>query len=291
MSHRIYPVIKVSNLQQIGSKIEFNFLSTKNYSSSHSPSPGTRNGIIIYSSWKLNIWAEYRFNLKIWDPFISLFIVSSISKIRIIKKKKSRLVQIMRQNIRMAFLIRLTMIVSVPGIYLLINNSLEISSATPATDDEIRESINMNTNTNTRRRQQHESKYWKLKKTTKNRFVWFFLFDTFSIPNSIKGPSSSSSSRHLLAIIDEPLRTSEATTATRPAIFNFPTDSIDFKGNKTVRLALLSLIACYIFWMLAIICDEFFVPSIQILCQSKCHLSIVSKCRRVFWSFSMIFLS
>lgn len=59
----------------------------------------------------------------------------------------------------MVFLIRLTMILSVPGIYLLINNFPEISSAAAPATDGIRESINMNVNTNTRRRQQHESKY------------------------------------------------------------------------------------------------------------------------------------
>jgi hypothetical protein len=38
--------------------------------------------------------------------------------------------------------------------------------------------------------------------------------------------------------------------------------------KKNGRLAAHVLFSCYCFWMLAIICDEYFIASIQIFCQS-----------------------
>lgn len=192
----------------------------------------------------------------------------------------------MSLKLRMALIIGFTVIVCVPGMYLLINNHPETSS------DEVRKGVSMRANSQ-RRREQPESKYWwNLKKQLSfipNSMYKLSIFDSlslknFQISNSIKGPSSS---RHLLSIIDEPT-TSDSTTSsslglpTRPAqLFNFPTNPFIFYGNKSARMALHGLIACYIFWMLAIICDEYFVPSIEILCQSEWTFFL--RCLNIFF--------
>lgn len=36
-----------------------------------------------------------------------------------------------------------------------------------------------------------------------------------------------------------------------------------------IRIAFRVLISCYCFWTLAVICDEYFIGSIEILCQSQ----------------------
>lgn len=41
------------------------------------------------------------------------------------------------------------------------------------------------------------------------------------------------------------------------------------RSSKNLRMFLHVAAACYCFWMLAVVCDEYFVASIEILCQSK----------------------
>lgn len=38
--------------------------------------------------------------------------------------------------------------------------------------------------------------------------------------------------------------------------------------KKNGRLVMHMVLSCYCFWMLAIICDEYFIASIQVFCQS-----------------------
>lgn len=56
---------------------------------------------------------------------------------------------------------------------------------------------------------------------------------------------------------------------------NQPTDNTSFYNkhyNKAIHMILHGLVASYIFWMLAIICDEYFIKAIEILCQSEYNL-------------------
>jgi hypothetical protein len=57
--------------------------------------------------------------------------------------------------------------------------------------------------------------------------------------------------------------------ASRSANLHFTVDGVARGGRKTVRMFLHVLAACYCFWMLAVICDEYFVASIEVLCQSE----------------------
>lgn len=42
-----------------------------------------------------------------------------------------------------------------------------------------------------------------------------------------------------------------------------------YKRNGWLTSALHVLLSCYCFWMLALVCDEYFIASIDILCKSK----------------------
>lgn len=56
----------------------------------------------------------------------------------------------------------------------------------------------------------------------------------------------------------------------RPAIHEIPHDGIT-RGDrkKTGRIVMHVVVSCYCFLMLAVICDEYFFGSIEILCQSS----------------------
>lgn len=51
------------------------------------------------------------------------------------------------------------------------------------------------------------------------------------------------------------------------AFLNF-TQNEECAMKKNARIILHVVLACYCFWMLAIICDEYFIASIHIFCQS-----------------------
>ena len=51
--------------------------------------------------------------------------------------------------------------------------------------------------------------------------------------------------------------------------FDNTTDNDFERVEKTfLRIVLQSFLECYIFWMIAVVCDEYFIGSIEILCQS-----------------------
>lgn len=56
---------------------------------------------------------------------------------------------------------------------------------------------------------------------------------------------------------------------TRAAIMDFPSDGLNRHQRRHGWIALHILIACYCFWLLAIVCDDYFVPAIGIMCFSK----------------------
>lgn len=56
---------------------------------------------------------------------------------------------------------------------------------------------------------------------------------------------------------------------TRAAILEFPSDGLNRSQRRHGWIAFHILIACYCFWLLAIVCDDYFVPAIGIMCFSK----------------------
>ncbi|XP_031808158.1 sodium/potassium/calcium exchanger 4 isoform X2 [Sarcophilus harrisii] len=66
--------------------------------------------------------------------------------------------------------------------------------------------------------------------------------------------------------------TQEAKNCTDPAIHEFPTDLFSNKERQHGAVLLHILGALYMFYALAIVCDDFFVPSLEKICE-KLHLS------------------
>lgn len=62
---------------------------------------------------------------------------------------------------------------------------------------------------------------------------------------------------------------------TKAAILELPSDGFTRDERKQGWIAIHILIACYCFWFLASICDDYFVPAIQSICsgeiKTKCH--------------------
>ncbi|XP_069695188.1 sodium/potassium/calcium exchanger 3-like [Periplaneta americana] len=55
---------------------------------------------------------------------------------------------------------------------------------------------------------------------------------------------------------------------TPPALSEFPQDSFTPEQRQAGAVAIHALVCCYLFLMLAMICDDYFVPSIQKLCEN-----------------------
>ncbi|XP_053948029.1 sodium/potassium/calcium exchanger 3-like [Anastrepha ludens] len=55
---------------------------------------------------------------------------------------------------------------------------------------------------------------------------------------------------------------------TAPAILEFPTDGLTRTQRQHGWIALHILLAFYCFWLLAIICDDYFLPAIELICQA-----------------------
>ncbi|XP_055990424.1 sodium/potassium/calcium exchanger 4 isoform X2 [Sorex fumeus] len=75
--------------------------------------------------------------------------------------------------------------------------------------------------------------------------------------------------RKLLAPVNE---TEPAKNCTDPAIHEFPTDLFSNRERQHGAVLLHILGALYMFYALAIVCDDFFVPSLEKICE-KLHLS------------------
>lgn len=54
-----------------------------------------------------------------------------------------------------------------------------------------------------------------------------------------------------------------------PAIKEFPDDGFTRWQRRQGWITLHLILACYLFWFLAIICDDYFVPAIESMCASK----------------------
>nr|CAD7426652.1 unnamed protein product [Timema monikensis] len=56
---------------------------------------------------------------------------------------------------------------------------------------------------------------------------------------------------------------------TPPAILDFPPDLFTPEQRRAGAAVLHGVLACYLFVLLAIVCDDYFVPSIKRMCSSK----------------------
>lgn len=56
---------------------------------------------------------------------------------------------------------------------------------------------------------------------------------------------------------------------TRAAILEIPSDGLTRNERQHGWIAVHVLLACYCFWLLARVCDEYFIASIELMCCSK----------------------
>jgi len=64
--------------------------------------------------------------------------------------------------------------------------------------------------------------------------------------------------------------TEEVKNCTSRAIEEFPSNWFTLKQTQEGAIALHILLALYMFGALAIVCDDYFVPSLEFICDSKC---------------------
>ncbi|XP_028407139.1 sodium/potassium/calcium exchanger 3-like isoform X2 [Dendronephthya gigantea] len=76
--------------------------------------------------------------------------------------------------------------------------------------------------------------------------------------------TSTSSVRHLLSHPTKP-------KCTPPAILEFPRDLLNRKQRLYGGILLHVLVAFYMFWAITIICDDYFVPALDVICE-RCNL-------------------
>ena len=65
-------------------------------------------------------------------------------------------------------------------------------------------------------------------------------------------------------------QTTEA-PCTPPAILEFPKDLLDYEQRLHGGIILHILCAFYMFWAITIICDDYFVPALDVICEN-CNL-------------------
>lgn len=70
------------------------------------------------------------------------------------------------------------------------------------------------------------------------------------------------SGRHLLGLV-------EGYNCTAAAIFEFPSDGFTRQQRQHGWVVLHFVLACYGFVLLAIVCDDYFVPTIKRICDGK----------------------
>ncbi|KAL3282931.1 hypothetical protein HHI36_006089 [Cryptolaemus montrouzieri] len=84
-----------------------------------------------------------------------------------------------------------------------------------------------------------------------------FSEDTRDATEILGGPNN----RHLLAF-------SENQSCTPAAIFDFPSDGFTRQQRQQGWIIIHTILACYLFILLAIVCDDYFVPAIKRFCDS-----------------------
>ena len=66
-----------------------------------------------------------------------------------------------------------------------------------------------------------------------------------------------------------PAGKNEADNCTPPAIKEFPSDGLTRQQRQSGFIAIHFVIAIYMFLLLAIVCDDYFVPAIKKICERK----------------------
>ena len=56
---------------------------------------------------------------------------------------------------------------------------------------------------------------------------------------------------------------------TNPAILDFPPDLFTQEERQSGAIAIHFLVSLYIFYAIAVICDDYFVPAIECICESE----------------------
>lgn len=132
------------------------------------------------------------------------------------------------------------------------------------------------------------------------KVLFVLSLGSISVLNSFFGPSDGESiaalksrpRRHLLQVLQDQVELFEpavvdpenftefppesATESTKlpvrnctpAAIFEFPSDGFTRQDRKHGWITVHLLIAAYCFWLLAIVCDDYFVPAIELMCKS-----------------------
>lgn len=67
------------------------------------------------------------------------------------------------------------------------------------------------------------------------------------------------------------------TNCTPAAILDFPPDGLTRDERRSGWIVVHVLIACYAFWLIAIVCDDYFVPVIDSLCESAWSSRLVER--------------
>ncbi|XP_025967719.2 sodium/potassium/calcium exchanger 4 isoform X1 [Dromaius novaehollandiae] len=108
--------------------------------------------------------------------------------------------------------------------------------------------------------------------------ILFFVWCMSSLLSRL-GRESAIADRHILSevwrnrrLMASPNRTHEGKNCTEPAINEFPQDIFTNKERQQGGILLHICAALYMFYALAIVCDDFFVPSLEKICE-KLHLS------------------
>lgn len=66
-----------------------------------------------------------------------------------------------------------------------------------------------------------------------------------------------------------PLNGKRITNCTPAAILELPSDGFTREQRQSGWIVIHVLLACYCFWLLATICDDYFVPAIETICSCK----------------------
>lgn len=77
------------------------------------------------------------------------------------------------------------------------------------------------------------------------------------------------------------------------AILELPSDGLTRGDRQHGWIMIHVLLACYCFWMLAVICNEYFVPAIEAMCSSKCstkfHANKIRRWTQMGFFFFLVF--
>ncbi|XP_055388382.1 sodium/potassium/calcium exchanger 3-like [Condylostylus longicornis] len=102
-------------------------------------------------------------------------------------------------------------------------------------------------------------------------FLGVIIFYCLFRPNIHKNNKenySINSGRKLLGVSTFPASDKNNINCTNSTINEFPSDGLTREQRKNGWIILHILLACYCFWLLAVVCDDYFVPAIDLMCSS-----------------------